>query len=671
MKSWSTILTVVAVCSLSHLDAVPLKSQTGIQNSTNVFESNSTAAANTSVSNYIGEFILDDSSLRDDEILFEGDIRITIPNLLKYYEINETELRFIYGNRNATHVSKRGTTSDEGLLWNDHTIPYVISSCFSDSHRQEIIKAMRDWSEVTCLKFVERQPEHNDYVRFERGMVSNSYVGRQGSMQIINLSEYGVSNIRTILHEIGHAVGVWHEQSRPDRDCYVTVNDEKIVPGKQHNFKKREENRVDYQGTEYDYRSVMHYRRKAFLRYDCPNGFTIDINNYPAYERQGEPDLGRENELSPIDFIQVNRLYKCPGPGQKGFLRLYIRYGINFNLPRGSDFYVKIRAVDSYGREDIKQTTCSQGNVNPFLNQELLFRAAEWQFFRFSVWDDSLSLGLRETVPLLEQPSSSTCHEYCTDKPCDTYIRYNYELLPLLCGRLRVKVRYARDLPINDQLSYSYVHVGVLQPDLSHFSRGTIEKRGTRNPEWNIWFSMNGCSFADHITVQTFYGNDRSEPEMIHIRLGYNYFIKHCVRSDCNSYLMLDTEFIPNICERTLSIDAQYGRDLPDRDNLLIDPYLKVKAYDINGVSHEKRTETVREDDNPNWFQTLGFGVGMWTKFEVSVWDDDGGSDYQLPPYHIEDLPPILSTSSTGVRINGDEGYIVIDYSYEYNYSCE
>jgi len=35
----------------------------------------------------------------------------------------------------------------------------------------------------------------------------------------------------TILHEIMHSLGFWHEHSRPDRDNYVTVHLHNVLDG--------------------------------------------------------------------------------------------------------------------------------------------------------------------------------------------------------------------------------------------------------------------------------------------------------------------------------------------------------------------------------------------------------------------------------------------------------
>ena len=64
------------------------------------------------------------------------------------------------------------------------------------------------------------------------------------------------SQLGTVSHEIGHAVGFNHEQSRSDRDSFVEIIEENIRSGFERNFEKRT---TDQRGVPYDYYSVMHY----------------------------------------------------------------------------------------------------------------------------------------------------------------------------------------------------------------------------------------------------------------------------------------------------------------------------------------------------------------------------------------------------------------------------
>ena len=62
------------------------------------------------------------------------------------------------------------------------------------------------------------------------------------------------------MHEIGHSLGFFHEQSRPDRDSYITVNFNNIQINTENNFLKYSTADINTYGTPYDFASDMHYR---------------------------------------------------------------------------------------------------------------------------------------------------------------------------------------------------------------------------------------------------------------------------------------------------------------------------------------------------------------------------------------------------------------------------
>lgn len=83
---------------------------------------------------------------------------------------------------------------------------------------------MKDYEKYTCLRFKPRTNE-KDYISLASDNTGCwSYIGRIGGEQTINLQNPGCVGKGTIIHEIMHAVGFWHEQSRVDRDDYVTIN---------------------------------------------------------------------------------------------------------------------------------------------------------------------------------------------------------------------------------------------------------------------------------------------------------------------------------------------------------------------------------------------------------------------------------------------------------------
>ena len=106
-------------------------------------------------------------------------------------------------------------------------------------------------------------------------------------------------NIPTILHELGHVIGFWHEQSRPDRKEYINVLTDNIASSRLSNFEI--EKAIDSLGVGYDYNSIMHYDHDAF----GIDGMTTLQAHDPTIP------IGKAVELSDLDVLQANLLYQC------------------------------------------------------------------------------------------------------------------------------------------------------------------------------------------------------------------------------------------------------------------------------------------------------------------------------------------------------------------------
>ena len=66
-------------------------------------------------------------------------------------------------------------------------------------------------------------------------------MGRIGGKQHISLPHYCRTTLGTPVHEILHALGFYHEQSRPDRDKYIEVEWKNIKSRAKGNFEEHEQ----------------------------------------------------------------------------------------------------------------------------------------------------------------------------------------------------------------------------------------------------------------------------------------------------------------------------------------------------------------------------------------------------------------------------------------------
>ena len=105
-----------------------------------------------------------------------------------------------------------------------------------------------------------------------------------------------------VIHELGHAIGFYHEHTRPDRDRYIDVIYDNIERGFEDQFYKFRPGESDTLGLGYDIQSIMHYDRNSFSR----NGADTIRPRV-----QTSSSFGNARELSPLDIAKANRLYNC------------------------------------------------------------------------------------------------------------------------------------------------------------------------------------------------------------------------------------------------------------------------------------------------------------------------------------------------------------------------
>jgi hypothetical protein len=111
--------------------------------------------------------------------------------------------------------------------------------------------------------------------------------------------------VSTLLHEMGHVIGLWHEQSRPDRDSYITVNYNNVIKGSWSNFAIATDN--EQLLAPYDYASVMQYPAFAFSRNGGPVIETIPAG-IPLNGTEGLP-VPAQADYSAGDKESIERLY--------------------------------------------------------------------------------------------------------------------------------------------------------------------------------------------------------------------------------------------------------------------------------------------------------------------------------------------------------------------------
>ena len=149
------------------------------------------------------------------------------------------------------------------LRWDRGRIPYIMSP--NHPNAAEIERAIRHLNDTTVLWFVPTQNAGSSHIDIVDGNACQSGVGEpfwgDGYPTMLGVT----CDFPRILHELLHAAGLFHEQSRRDRNDHVQIFWQNIQSGKSSQFERhgwflaREKDIGAY-----DLRSIMHYSSCAF-----------------------------------------------------------------------------------------------------------------------------------------------------------------------------------------------------------------------------------------------------------------------------------------------------------------------------------------------------------------------------------------------------------------------
>jgi len=178
-----------------------------------------------------GKYYLSDDMILTEEQLEKLRKKIEQPNLFFREQLLEAKSANSARKR-LPFESSRTFTSDIVKLWPNKTVYYHVNSSIPVNNA--ISTAIYYLELDTGLDFVESNLVPN-YIEIAYAPDENSsYVGMKGGMQILLLANY--NSIGKITHELGHAIGLIHEQCRSDRDEYIDINYANIDDDNEYNF---------------------------------------------------------------------------------------------------------------------------------------------------------------------------------------------------------------------------------------------------------------------------------------------------------------------------------------------------------------------------------------------------------------------------------------------------
>uniref|UniRef100_A0A182MY01 Metalloendopeptidase n=1 Tax=Anopheles dirus TaxID=7168 RepID=A0A182MY01_9DIPT len=185
--------------------------------------------------------------------------------------------------------------------WTKGIVPFEISPVFTKPQVDQIINAMLAISSRSCVRFVTRLSTHRQFLNITGNPTGCwATLGMNPLANELNLHPDGCLQTGVIVHQLLHAIGLTHPQTRPDRDFYVLVQEDAIDAAQRSNLAKYQQGVIEDFGLPYDYESILHCQ---------PDAFGSATSNRATVVPLDDVEIGQREELSLKDVRKLNKMY--------------------------------------------------------------------------------------------------------------------------------------------------------------------------------------------------------------------------------------------------------------------------------------------------------------------------------------------------------------------------
>lgn len=195
---------------------------------------------------------------------------------------------------------QRNLALETSKLWPNGNIYYNFKSDFQPLRKSFIVEKMNELESISnfSLSFIQHTNQNYwiEISEFQEGCYAN--IGRipvNNQPQMINIG-FGCLSNSIVKHELMHAIGFQHEQSRVDRNAFVDIIYQNIEDGFEDNFDIALG--TETQGLNYDYNSILHYNKDAFSK-----------NGQNTIESRTKTQVEPASEMTVNDINKIRLLY--------------------------------------------------------------------------------------------------------------------------------------------------------------------------------------------------------------------------------------------------------------------------------------------------------------------------------------------------------------------------